>query len=118
MDGGYGLVSTLMSATTYLWPPMCMLLALASLVVAVVCTMRKRYLLASWLMFGCWSVFTVSVTIGTVMWLPSLGLYGDWVRWFQHGLSLVEIVCELGFGVSILLFRPAREVARERGDHV
>jgi hypothetical protein len=116
MYGGSWL-STMMEALGYLWPPLCMLLALASLVVAVVCTMRKRYLVASWLMFACWSVFALSVTVNTIMWLPSLGLYGSGARWIQHFLSLVEILCELGFGISVLLFRPDRIVVGEGVDH-
>jgi len=116
MYGGHWL-STLSEALNYLWPPLCMLLALASIVVAVICTMRKRYLLPSWLMAGCWSVFALSVTAGTILWLPSLNLYGSGARLVQHFLSLVEIACEIGFGISILLFNPARVVAREGGDH-
>lgn len=117
MYGGSDILHTLMQATSYLWPPICMLLALASLLVAVVCTMRKRYLLPSWLMFGCWSVFTVTVTLSTIMYLPSLGLYGEWTRWVGHLFTLMEMACEIGFGISILLFRPAHEVATKGVQH-
>ncbi len=116
MYGGSWLY-TLQQALGYLWPPLCMLLALAALVVAIVCTTRKRYLLASWLMFGCWSVFALSVTLSTILWLPSLGLYGSGARWIQHLLSLTEILCEIGFGISVLLFRPDKAAAGEWVDH-
>jgi len=107
----------LIELSSYLWAPVVFLLVVASLVVAVVCTIRKRYLAGGWLMFSAWLVFFFAMCAETVVWSFHIGLDTGLRSWLGHGLSLLEVVCELLFGVSILLFRPGREVTREEASH-
>lgn len=111
--GPSDLLIRLVELSSYLWAPVTFLLALASLVLAIACTIRRRYLAGAWLMFAAWSVFFCAMLCETAVWSFHIGLDTGLRSWLGHGLSLVEMACELLFGVSILLFRPAREVAEE-----
>ncbi len=100
------LMSTLMQVLSYLWIPMSFALALAALIVAIWCSVKRRYVAGAWVMAVAWTVFAFSVSVEILMWEIEIGIDYTIRQWVSRGFSLVQMGCEIGFGVGLLLMRP------------
>ncbi len=109
MSGGIvSVLDALVRVLWWFWPVMGALIAVASLVVAVMCTMRRQNQIAGWLMFAGWAGMTLLMAADLLMWNFVHVVEFDTHRWISHAVSVAEIGCELAVGVALVLFRPWR----------
>jgi len=102
---------TLYSAQQILYPMGIFLVAVAALVVAVICTRRKRSPLAAWLLcvgYACLFVLTLLLTIfymNVGFFMNTFHLGPNAFFWIQTVRNIFEILLMILIGISFIMFR-------------
>lgn len=109
------LLDTLLAITPWTWILMCGLLALAGLVVAGVCTIRRQNLAAGWLMFLGFCGMFVFVSADIALWrIHAVDV--EIRQAVSMAVSLAQLCSEALAVGSVLLFRPWQSPVAEPED--
>jgi hypothetical protein len=96
-----------------------LLLAAASLGVALYSAIRRSNRGAAWLLFACYSlalamnVLSIGISAGSAMAFNRLGAHG--ISWVYLAVSLLGWPMMVGVGLALALFRPSQSASPNDG---